>query len=93
MDFRNEKSKIYSMGAKFINIAILVLIVVYFLNRNNRVLANKIFIINSIFMGLSLILSGTKKKLTKKDETGFFDLVFGWLILIIIGTYLITRFF
>ena len=85
MDLRNEKSKIYYLGCRFFSIAVIVLIIVYFINRGNRILANKLFIIQQLSLSLLLILSGTRKIFAEKNKIGYFDYLVGGVILIIIS--------
>jgi len=90
MDFRNEKSKIYRLGCRFFSIAVLVFVILYFLNKNNRILANKLFIMQQLSLSLLLILSGTREIFAKKDKMGYFNYLVGGAILsIIIGSFLV----
>lgn len=93
MDLRNEKSKIYCLGCRFLSIAVIVLIIFYFINRSNEILANKLFVIQQLSLGLLLILSGTRKIFAEKDKKGYFDYFLGGAILIIfIDSFLVKCF-
>jgi len=93
MDLRNEKSKIYGLGCRFFSIAVIVLGIVYFINRRNRELANNLFIIQQISLGSLFILSGTRKIFAEKDKKGYFDYFIGGFILIIyFGSFLVKCF-
>lgn len=83
MDFKNEKSKVYILGDNILSSTLLALTIYYFINRSNRMLSNKIFIIQQISFALLLILRGTKKIFARNDKKGYFDCIFGGIILLI----------
>ncbi|MEJ8554642.1 hypothetical protein [Tepidibacter sp. Z1-5] len=93
MNFKNEKSKIYTLGNNILSMALIVLAIVYFMNRSNRELADTLFIIQEISLSLFLILMGTEKILIKKDKKGYFYCIFGGIILIIFIVSFLVKYF
>ncbi|WBW95972.1 hypothetical protein [Oceanirhabdus sp. W0125-5] len=81
MELRNEKSKIYILGCSFLRAAVFGLALIYFINRSNRELAKKLFVIQQISLGLFFILSGIRKVSAQKDKKGYFDCFLGAAIL------------
>jgi hypothetical protein len=93
MDFRNEKSKIYFLGCKFFAIAVFILMIFSIINRNNRVLSSKLFILQQLSLSLLLILSGTRSVLAEKDNKGYFNCILGGIMLVMIMGFFLVKCF